>query len=251
MEKRPDMIRRHSAGAIFMHWFNAGCWIALLATGLGLIDNPELQPLGMWWVRTLHALGLDGVLLLQIHATLGLVWASVYAVFSLVRLKSETWPFLREVSTFSPQSDLTWVLRKTLTLTVGEERLRARGLATELPAQGFYNAGQKLFAVPAVMGSAGLVATGLVALFSRAWPGGADVVQWALAIHFLCAALVAVGLVVHVYMATIAPGEGPAFRSMFTGFVPEDFARHHNPLWHARVAAGRDETLAKRDKRSI
>jgi hypothetical protein len=23
---------------------------------------------------------------------------------------------------------------------------------------------------------------------------------------------------------------------MFTGFVPEAFVRHHNPLWHARLS---------------
>ena len=36
-------------------------------------------------------------------------------------------------------------------------------------------------------------------------------------------------------MAALAPGEGPALRSMFTGFVPEDFVRRHNPLWFKKL----------------
>ena len=37
-------VKRHSYAAIFMHWFNAVCWILLLATGFGLISNETLQP---------------------------------------------------------------------------------------------------------------------------------------------------------------------------------------------------------------
>ena len=32
------MIRRHSRSAIFMHWFNAICWIFLLFSGFALLQ---------------------------------------------------------------------------------------------------------------------------------------------------------------------------------------------------------------------
>ena len=38
------MIRRHSATAIFMHWYNAACWLLLLFTGFALLANPLMQP---------------------------------------------------------------------------------------------------------------------------------------------------------------------------------------------------------------
>lgn len=41
----------------------------------------------------------------------------------------------------------------------------------------------------------------------------------------------AIFLPVHIYMAALAPGEGPALRSMFTSYVPESHVQHHNPLW--------------------
>ena len=228
------MIRRHSSWAIFMHWFNAACWITLLFSGFALIDNPELQPIGMWYVDFWHAL-LNPQDILVLHVTLGVVWSVVYAVYTLLRLNSEVMPFLREICSFDLRSDLTWLQRKVLHLTAGEEAMRRKNMATELPPQGFYNAGQKMFAVPAVLCSLGLVATGGIMLLSRSWPGGSEVVQWAIGLHFLFAALVALGLPVHIYMATFAPGEGPAFRSMFTGYVPREFARHHNTLWYNKV----------------
>ena len=42
------MIRRHSRSAIFMHWFNAVCWIFLLFSGFALLAG-DMQPVGRWW----------------------------------------------------------------------------------------------------------------------------------------------------------------------------------------------------------
>ena len=111
--------------------------------------------------------------------------------------------------------------------------MRSMGLDSALPPQGFYNAGQKLAAVAAVLCSVGLALSGLflaaLALHLVA-PGSEDAAQWALFIHLLCAGVMAVVLPIHIYMAAFAPGEGPALRSMFSGFIPVTFIRHHNPL---------------------
>ena len=49
------MIPRHTRLSIFMHWFNAFCWIALLLTGLGLIKNEQLNPVGAWWPNLMRS----------------------------------------------------------------------------------------------------------------------------------------------------------------------------------------------------
>ncbi|MFP4212979.1 MAG: hypothetical protein ACLFRL_02600 [Desulfohalobiaceae bacterium] len=43
------------------------------------------------------------------------------------------------------------MLKKNIQLTLGNKFLRKQGMTTEIPAQGFYNAGQKLFAQLSVL----------------------------------------------------------------------------------------------------
>ena len=228
------MIRRHSATAIFMHWYNAACWLLLLFTGFALLSNPAMQPVGMWWADLWTGVfGAYG--LLVFHLLIGSAWLAVYFLYLIFGLRHDVIPFLKEVFSLSPASDMTWCVRKGMRLVLGEKAMRSMGLDPALPPQGFYNAGQKLAAVAAVLCSVGLALSGLflaaLALHLVA-PGSEDAAQWALFIHLLCAGVMAVVLPIHIYMAAFAPGEGPALRSMFSGFIPVTFIRHHNPLWY-------------------
>ena len=137
-------------------------------------------------------------------------------------MRHDVIPFLKEVFSLSPASDMIWCIRKGMRLVLGEKAMRSMGLDPALPPQGFYNAGQKLAAVAAVLCSVGLALS-------------EDAAQWALFIHLLCAGVMAVVLPIHIYMAAFAPGEGPALRSMFSGFIPVTFIRHHNPLWYEQL----------------
>jgi formate dehydrogenase subunit gamma len=228
------MIRRHSSAAIFFHWFNAVCWLFLLATGLGLVDNEKLQPLGMWWPRLLHSLFGARETLLLTHEVCGFIWAGVCLIYGVAMAKGETIPFLRQIFRFAVRDDARWLVRKGILMTMGAGVLRRLGQDPQLPDQGFYNIGQKLFAIPAVLGSVVIAVTGSIMALSKAFTG-TGVVQWAILLHFVAVGIVFAGLLVHIFMASIAKGELPAFKSMFTGTVPEDFARHHNKLWYEEV----------------
>ena len=67
-------IKRHEPINIFMHWFNAACWIFLLPTGLGLIKNDHFQILGGWWANAMRNLFGSGETLLGAHVIVGLIW---------------------------------------------------------------------------------------------------------------------------------------------------------------------------------
>lgn len=228
------MIRRHSATAIFMHWYNAVCWLLLLFSGFALLTNPLMQPVGTWWSSLWT--GVFGELgLLRLHIVAGMAWVSVYVLYLLVGIRKEALPFLKEITALHMSSDLVWCLRKGLWLVLGERLMRRLGIDPELPPQGFYNAGQKLVAVIAVLCSVGLALTGLVLVFASGKPGTEDLLQLCLLIHFCYAGLMAIFLPVHIYMAAFAPGEAPALRSMFTGYIPLEHVRHHNPLWFRKI----------------
>ena len=230
------MIRRHSRSAMFMHWFNAICWIFLLFSGFALLAG-EMQPVGQWWRNLWVGIFGDRGLLVA-HLAVGTIWVAVYVLYILLFCRREVLPFLREVTTFHMKSDIEWCMKKGLWLVVGPKRTMKMGIDPTLPPQGFYNAGQRMVAVIAVITSVGLAVTGVVMGF---FSGNVDyavsetVLQWCIFIHFCCAGIMAIFLPVHIYMAALAPGEGPALRSMFTGFVPEHHAEHHNPLWYASL----------------
>ena len=144
------MIRRHSATAIFMHWYNAACWLLLLFTGFALLANPLMQPVGDWW-SSLWTGAFGALGLLRLHVVVGMAWIVLYAAYLLVRARAEALPFLKEITDLHIGSDLVWCLRKGLWLVLGERLMRRLGLDPELPPQGFYNAGQKLVAIIAVL----------------------------------------------------------------------------------------------------
>ena len=197
-----------------------------------------MQPVGMWWADPWTGVfGAYG--LLVFHLLIGSAWLAVYFLYLIFGLRHDVIPFLKEVFSLSPASDMILVHPQGYAPRPwGKRPCAAWGLTPPLPPQGFYNAGQKLAAVAAVLCSVGLALSGLflaaLALHLVA-PGSEDAAQWALFIHLLCAGVMAVVLPIHIYMAAFAPGEGPALRSMFSGFIPVTFIRHHNPLWYEQL----------------
>ncbi len=233
------MIKRHATIDIFMHWFNAVCWLFLLGTGLGLLENDTLQLFGGHWTRWMRRLFGSGEALLAAHEIVGVLWAGGFFIYGLLRFRKAVWPFTREILTFSIPRDFTWLFKKGILMTLGPKILDRNGVAPDLPEQGFYNAGQKLFAVPALFGGILLAVSGILMAASKAVITETGWVQWAILVHFLCAALVSTGLLVHIYMAALAAGERPALLSMFTGKIDEHYARHHHRLWYEQVMAKR------------
>lgn len=234
------MIRRHSSSAIFMHWFNAVCWIFLLFSGFALLANDEMQPIGQWWVSLWQGVfGERG--LLTAHIAAGTAWVTVYAAYLALRGKAEALPFMKEVTSFHIKSDLEWCAKKGLWLVLGPRRTRALGIDPALPPQGFYNAGQRMVAVIAVLASVVLAVTGVLMAFASGNAMTEQVLQWCVFLHFCSAAVMAVFLPVHIYMAALAPGEGPALRSMFSGHVPLEHVKRHNPLWYEQLTGSKAE----------
>lgn len=232
----PKMHKRHDRSDIFIHWFNAACWLLLLLTGVGLIQNPAIDPLGSGYPQAMRALVGGGASLLVIHEVIGVVWILGFVFYLIVNFRGARF-FLREVFSVSPARDMAWMVRKMVLMTLGPRALRAVGMDPELPDQGYYNMGQKAFAQASVVGGVVIAATGLVMLLSDRTLGAdsTGMVGWAVTLHFIAVGLVFAGLLVHIYMAAISPEERPGFRSMFTGVVPDDYARHHHRLWWNKI----------------
>lgn len=244
------MIKRHSRVTMFMHWFNAFCWFFLLATGFGLIDNKDLQPFGGWWTELMRSIFGAPETILLLHELCGLIWAGVFLVYVIFYGRQHVFPFIKEILTFSPVNDLLWLAKKNIQMMIGTKWLPKFGFTTKIPDQGFYNIGQKLFAVASVIGSIAIVVTGVIMVLSDIYLKDTGIVQWSMLIHFIAVIAVLSGLLIHIYMAGISPDERPALISMFTATVPESYASHHHKLWYDQVQSEAKQKDMKTDASS-
>ena len=231
-----SMYKRHDTSDIFIHWFNAACWLLLLFTGIGLIQNPAIDPFGSGYPEAMRAMVGGGANLLVIHEFIGLAWLAGFLFYLAINFKGARF-FLAEVFAVSPARDMAWMIKKMVLMTLGPKALKMMGMNPELPDQGYYNMGQKAFAQASVVGGVVIAVTGVIMFLSDRSFGAEStgIVGWAVTLHFIAVGLVFAGLLVHVYMAAISPEERPGFKSMFTGEVPGDYAKHHHRLWWEKV----------------
>nr|WP_321255044.1 cytochrome b/b6 domain-containing protein [uncultured Pseudodesulfovibrio sp.] len=230
------MFKRHDKTDIFIHWFNAVCWLLLLLTGVGLIQHPAIDPFGSGYPEAMRAMVGGGANLLVIHEIIGLLWLAGFVFYLLVNFKGARF-FLAEVFAVSPARDMAWMIKKMVLMTLGPKALKMMGMDPELPDQGYYNMGQKAFAQASVVGGIVIAVTGVIMFMSDRTFGAEStgMVGWAVTLHFIAVGLVFAGLLVHIYMAAISPEERPGFKSMFTGVVPGNYAKHHHRLWWEKV----------------
>lgn len=231
MNNENATLQRHSLRDRMVHWVNAVLWIFLALSGFALVDNPAITLFGGWFSRLAAALFGSKAALLQAHVFVGLAWAAFMAGALLFNSASVA-TFLREIFCLNP-GDGQWLLRKPFQMLLGKKLCARFGLPTTLPAQGFYNIGQKGFGVASLLGSIALALTGFVLALAafNAWNPGTTLMTLCIVLHYLCAGLTLAGLLVHIYMAAVAPEERPGLHSMFTGHVPLHYARSHHGLW--------------------
>lgn len=232
----PKVYKRHDPSDIFIHWYNAACWLLLLVTGFGLIQNPALDPFGSGYPAALRAMVGGGGKLLLIHEFIGIAWILGFFVYLIANFKGAMF-FLSEVFPVSIGRDMTWMLKKMVLMTLGPKALKAVGMDPTLPDQGYYNMGQKAFAQASVVGGIVIAVTGVIMFLSDRTFGAeaTGMISWSVALHFIAVGLVFAGLLVHIYMAAISPEERPGFKSMFSGVVPDGYAKHHHRLWWEKV----------------
>ncbi|MBI5549332.1 MAG: cytochrome b/b6 domain-containing protein [Deltaproteobacteria bacterium] len=208
---------RHRAGMRLLHWFNALSWILLLATGTALMSAKSFALFGEGFPRWLASFFGGAAPLLRFHAVWGLLWALVIVPLFLL-YKQGGREALEEIRLRS--GDLRWLLLKPLAML---------GLAKQpLPPQDKYNAGQKIFAVTAIVGTSTIIATGLVMIFHL---GSPPLVAAAILVHKLAIAFAMLGLSVHLMMAVILREERAALRSMIVGTIDRHHALAHNARW--------------------
>ena len=193
-------IVRHRLSSRVIHWTVAVFFFLALLTGL-----PIWTPIFGWMASLFGGLSVCRWL----HPWTGVVFAAA----SLVMF----------VHWFS-EMHLTGKDREFLTPSGMIRYFRYQGEDSEV---GKYNGGQKLYFWAVSLGAVGLLLSGLLMWFPRAFPR--IVLEFAFLIHDITFILFVVSLVFHIYLGTAA--EPGTFRSMTRGTVSRPWARLHHPGW--------------------
>ena len=221
-------IKKHHVAIILLHWFNAIVWLLELFTGVALISSPYFRVAPNWYLQIVKGIFGTRANMLHFHIALGLTWAIIFIVYGTFGFQTYLRKEVLQKEIALDRDDVRWLL-----VRVGN---MIRGTKDELPPQGVYNAGQKLFAILVYMMVPLVMISGVIMSFHLI---STTVVAWAVVIHFFAVGMVVSGLLIHVYMGAVFPEEKPAFFSMITGTVNELFAYRHHHKWWKEVAMER------------
>ena len=219
---REKMVKKHNLANILTHWFNVAMWLMLLPTGLAIISSPRLGLSPAWLQELFRNIFGGAANLIRFHSTVGLVWVFVIGFNILLGFRKYFVPFAA-TRMLLDRDDIEWLKVKPLQML---------GLKKDqpLPPQDAYNAGQKLYSYVVILGTLGLMLSGIVMTFNTVFPPVLK--QYAQPLHWLSMGAVVAGLIVHVYMGAVFPEEKEAFFSMFTGKVSAWYARAHHEKWY-------------------
>ena len=220
---RAKRIKKHNLANILTHWFNVGSWLLLLPTGIAIISSPRLGLSPVWMQEFFRNIFGSTANLIRFHYTIGLIWTFVLTYNILIGFRKYFVPFSKE-RLLLDKDDIEWLKVKPLQM-LGFMKEKA------LPPQDAYNAGQKLYMYVVIVGTVGIMLSGLVMTFHQYIPW-TWLIQWAQPIHWVSVGMIVAGLIIHVYMGAMFPEEKEAFFSMFTGEVSAWYARAHHAKWY-------------------
>lgn len=206
-------IKRFGKVAIMAHWAHAVTFAVLAITGMIIYITPFmfLAPLfgGIQGARIVHR-----------------IMAVGFILFPIISLMGNFKGFLRwMVDVTSWGSNEVGFLKKF--------HRELFGLHVEFPPQTQFNAGEKINSLLQVFGCTFIAISGLVILFKDLFP--VALVRLALPIHDLTFILCFTAAIGHIYMACGLPTTRHAINGMISGFVKEEWAKHHYPLWVEKV----------------
>jgi formate dehydrogenase subunit gamma len=230
-----ERVHRFSALERTLHWLLAATGIVCILTGLGWYTQGFRFLLGWFgggvWARWIHSVA--GIVM-----TVCAIWLIGILWFRHVfRFIPEDWQWLRVAGGY--------MRRHTRAVGSGGSRELQPEPEKEIPRQGFFNGGQKLFGILSVILSVVFLVSGIVIWSPELWhdflglqPFSVSLMRAMYIIHDAAFILFAPTILFHSYLgSTLDPG---SFAGMAKGDVSRLWALHHHPIWYRKVA-GEDQ----------
>ena len=209
-----DSVLRHDTAAIVEHWTVALSAAVLLVSGiaLGLLFIPSLLGGGtpVWTAMNIHFAAV-------VAFVFGTFYYGANTLLSPKRLKEHL-----------PTSDAVEYTKQHYGLLLGFKKF-------VMPPERKYFESEKMAYIMAAVGTITILLTGFTKLAAHSFNVPAGLMAVATPTHDIATVVMLAFILPHIFFAAVLPSSWPIFRSMFTGHVSLDYAKHEHAGWLAEL----------------
>ena len=209
-----DRVLRHDGAAIVTHWTQGISAVVLLASGiaLGFLFVPALVGSGnpVWTAMNIHFIAAALFLF-------GVFYYGANAVLSPKRLREHL-----------PTKDAVEYTKRHYGLLLGFKKFT-------MPPERKYFESEKMAYLMAAVGVITIIVTGLLKVSAHSFDVPAGLMAVATPAHDVATLVMAAFLLPHIFFAAVLPSSWPILRSMFTGHVSLEYAKHEHAGWLAEL----------------
>ncbi|MBU4556081.1 MAG: cytochrome b/b6 domain-containing protein [Actinobacteria bacterium] len=216
-----DRVLRHDKAAILEHWAHGIGTAVLLVSGIAL---------GVWFLPALVGNGEPVWTMMDIH-----FGAVVVFLFGTFYYGANTLLAKKRFREHLPTKDAIEYTKRHYGLLLGFKKFT-------MPPERKYFESEKMAYILALASTVAIIVTGLfkVAAHSVDLPAGLMTVMTPA--HDIATVAMLAFFVAHVFFAAVLPMSWPVLRSMFTGYVNLEYAKHEHAGWLAELGYSEKET---------
>jgi len=217
-----DRVLRHDTAAIVEHWTHGLATAVLLVSGIAL-------GLRFMSVPALVSAGSPLSVAMNVHFV-----AVVVFLFGTFYYGTNTLLALNRLKEHLPTGDAIEYTKRHYGLLLGFKKFT-------MPPERKYFESEKMAYLMAAATTITIIVTGLLKVLAHSLNVPAGVMSIVTPAHDLATIVMVAFIVPHIFFAAVLPSSWPILRSMFTGHVSLDYAKHEHAGWVAELE-GSDET---------
>lgn len=209
-----ERVLRHDVPAIVEHWTHGLGTVVLLASGiaLGVLSVPSFLSPGrmVWTAMNVHFL------------------AVVVFLFGTFYYGANTALATHRLREHLPTPDAVEYTKRHYGLLLGFKQFT-------MPPERKYFESEKMAYLMAAAATITIILSGLVKVLAHSVNVPPFVMAVATPAHDVASVVMFAFILPHIFFAAILPSSWPIFRSMLTGYVSLDYARHEHAGWVAEL----------------
>ena len=207
-----DRVLRHDTAAIVEHWTHGLATAVLLVSGIAL----GIRVLS---VPALVGAGTPLTLAMNVH-----FFAVTVFLFGTFYYGANTLLALKRLKEHLPTGDAVEYTKRHYGLVLGFKMFT-------MPPERKYFESEKMAYLMAAATTIAIIATGLLKVLAHSLNVPAGLMAIVTPAHDIATVVMVAFILPHIFFAAVLPSSWPILRSMFTGHVSLDYAKHEHAGW--------------------